>query len=96
MEPVDREGSVCSVCGDVAPKHLQYGAICCYSCRAFFRRGVAKEFPCSNDNKCFINKFTRTNCKKCRYARCLQVGMSDEVVVERLEKRRLKVESSAE
>ena len=27
----------CSVCGDVASEHLHYGAICCFSCRAFFR-----------------------------------------------------------
>ena len=27
----------CSVCGDAAASHLHYGAISCYSCRAFFR-----------------------------------------------------------
>ena len=27
----------CSVCGDAAATHLHYGAVSCYSCRAFFR-----------------------------------------------------------
>ena len=28
----------CWICGAAAADHLHYGAICCYSCRAFFRR----------------------------------------------------------
>ena len=35
-EPVALQAS-CSVCGDAAASHLHYGAISCYSCRAFFR-----------------------------------------------------------
>jgi hypothetical protein len=33
------------VCGDVANDHIHYGAIACYSCRAFFRRGVNANSP---------------------------------------------------
>ena len=32
----------CKVCGSPAPTHLNYGAIACFSCRAFFRRGRPK------------------------------------------------------
>ena len=35
----------CQVCGDVANDHMHYGAITCYSCRAFFRRGVHCQAP---------------------------------------------------
>ena len=29
--------ATCSICGDAAATHLHYGAVSCYSCRAFFR-----------------------------------------------------------
>ena len=31
----------CQICGDVANDHIHYGAKCCYSCRAFFRRSIS-------------------------------------------------------
>ena len=30
----------CPVCGDTAIAHFHYGGMCCYSCKAFFRRVV--------------------------------------------------------
>ena len=30
----------CPVCGDIAVAHFHYGGMCCYSCKAFFRRVV--------------------------------------------------------
>ena len=30
----------CPVCGDTAVAHFHYGGMCCYSCKAFFRRVV--------------------------------------------------------
>ena len=30
----------CPVCGDSAVPHFHYGGMCCYSCKAFFRRVV--------------------------------------------------------
>ena len=48
----------CQVCGDTANDHIHYGAIACYSCRAFFRRGVNSNAPyyCSQSKNCSINK----------------------------------------
>ena len=32
--------SECPICSEVCVNHLHYGGICCYSCKAFFRRSV--------------------------------------------------------
>ena len=68
---------VCQVCGDVANDHMHYGAIACYSCRAFFRRGVKSNAPyfCSQSQSCVINKQSRKHCQYCRFQKCLSIGM---------------------
>jgi len=80
----NREASLtaqCLICTGPAAAHQHYGAVCCYSCRAFFRRGITRNYACvRGDNLCQVNSITRTNCKRCRYARCLAVGMKPELV----------------
>jgi len=81
--------SVCSVCSSPAAPHLHYGAVSCYSCRAFFRRGQPKQVRCIfGHGQCQIGKQNRTNCKLCRYRRCLEVGMKPEKVDHYLNKRK--------
>jgi len=71
----------CLICNGPAAAHQHYGAVCCYSCRAFFRRGITRSYVCvRGDDLCQVNSITRTNCKRCRYARCLEVGMKPELV----------------
>ena len=67
----------CQVCGDIANDHMHYGAIACYSCRAFFRRGVKSNAPyfCSQSQSCTINKQSRKHCQYCRFQKCLSIGM---------------------
>ena len=59
--------------------HLHYGGICCYSCRAFFRRAhqATKEpnFQCKNGETCEITVKNRRKCQRCRYNKCLKIGM---------------------
>ena len=76
----------CQVCGDLANAHNHYGAIVCFSCRAFFRRGSNKgskaKFVCNNqDEKCEITVATRKRCLLCRYKKCLEVGMRPDWVM---------------
>jgi len=75
---------VCGVCGSPATDVQHYGATACYSCRAFFRRciGAGKEYRnCSRKtDRCVVDAVNRTNCKKCRFQKCLKVGMKPEKV----------------
>ena len=54
--------------------------IALFSCRAFFRRsiGFGKEFTkCARGtNFCVVDEVNRTNCKKCRFEKCLQVNLN--------------------
>ena len=75
-----RPVSDCHVCGDKAIAHLHYGGICCYSCKAFFRRAVQngkdKGYKCKASHECSVSVETRRSCQKCRFEKCLSVGMT--------------------
>ena len=74
----------CQVCGDAAATHSHYGAIICFSCRAFFRRSVVERraYQCVRwaQGACVVDSVTRTNCKRCRLDKCLRVGMKPQLV----------------
>merc|ERR1712242_439418 len=96
----------CQICGDVANDHIHYGAKCCYSCRALFRRSISggTKYNCVQSGNCVINKSTRRQCQACRLAKCFDNGMSDTWVMtetDKIEKKeaaevrkRLKLEAS--
>eukprot|EP00095_Tigriopus_kingsejongensis_P007212 snap_masked-scaffold1268_size51707-processed-gene-0.2 protein:Tk07212 transcript:snap_masked-scaffold1268_size51707-processed-gene-0.2-mRNA-1 annotation:"vitamin d3 receptor b-like" len=82
----------CKVCSDVANDHIHYGAIACYSCRAFFRRGVNANAPyyCSQNKSCSITKHTRKHCQYCRFQKCMAIGMRASWVMTEEDKREKK------
>ena len=49
----------CKVCFEPAAKHIHYGAVTCFSCRAFFRRSIQNQtceaYKCRKQGKCDIN-----------------------------------------
>ena len=71
----------CRICkSSKASKHSYYGASeICPSCRGFFMRAVQTQFYTLFDHnakvKCAIDSKNRKSCKKCRFEKCLQVGM---------------------
>lgn len=71
----------CRICkSSKASKHSYYGASeICPSCRGFFMRAVQTQFYTLFDHnakvKCAIDSKNRRSCKKCRFEKCLQVGM---------------------
>ena len=86
-------GASCRVCSSPAAPHLHYGAISCYSCRAFFRRGQPRQARCIvGGGGCVVTPLNRTSCKTCRYNTCLRVGMKPDRVDATLVKRREKEE----
>lgn len=84
---------VCQICFSKAktPKgfHNHYGATCCMSCKAFFRRcyqdageSKADSLRCQNDGKCDLKQIKRYECKQCRLAKCLEIGMKPQMVLQ--------------
>lgn len=87
------DGQVCVVCGDTATG-LHYRAITCEGCKGFFRRTSQRHisYVCKAVEKCEINKQTRNVCQRCRYLKCIEAGMSADLVLneeERVQKREL-------
>ncbi|XP_023340074.1 uncharacterized protein LOC111710243 [Eurytemora carolleeae] len=76
----------CPVCKDVAIAHFHYGGMCCYSCKAFFRRVVntskANKYKCRNgSNLCDVSLGNRRSCQACRYRKCVSAGMKPGLVL---------------
>lgn len=71
--------SNCHVCGDLAIAHMHYGGVCCYSCKAFFRRatqtGKDAVYKCKNEKDCPVTYTNRRACQYCRFHKCLAIGM---------------------
>ena len=78
--PLISETEKCQVCNAPAAKHVHYGAITCFSCRAFFRRSIqmdmSQAYSCRGQHNCPINPNTRKGCQKCRYDKCIKIGMN--------------------
>ena len=77
------EQECCRVCGGL-PSGNHFNSRSCEACRHFFRhtisRNLENEFQCKHDNSCKINTETRNDCQKCRFEKCLRVGMRRECI----------------
>uniref|UniRef100_A0A1I8G3M9 Nuclear receptor domain-containing protein n=2 Tax=Macrostomum lignano TaxID=282301 RepID=A0A1I8G3M9_9PLAT len=88
-----RDDKICGVCGDKA-LGFNFDAVSCESCKAFFRRNAVKgveAFKCPYSGACSIDVSNRRFCKRCRLAKCFDIGMKREYILteeEKLEKRK--------
>ncbi|CAI4226025.1 unnamed protein product [Auanema sp. JU1783] len=73
----------CPVCGDKVSGY-HYGLLTCESCKGFFKRTVQnkKQYQCSTDANCHVDKSCRKRCPKCRFDKCIRQGMKIEAVRE--------------
>jgi len=87
MDPSYGDCSVCSVRDLATGKH--YGAVTCYSCRAFFRRvPERKRHPrCKLQSSCSVRHDADKPCGGCRFEKCFSVGMQLELVLNEDEKK---------
>ena len=83
---MEKDCSVCLIKNVKVGKH--YGAVTCYSCRAFFRRSQDRKRPlrCKLSNSCEVGPDIGKSCPKCRYEKCLGVGMQPHLVLNEQEK----------
>ncbi|CAF4488423.1 unnamed protein product, partial [Rotaria sp. Silwood2] len=74
--------SLCKVC-DIDNAQLHYGALCCVSCKMFFRRNAHFDLnsrKCVSHGKCDITVKSRKTCRCCRLKKCFSVGMQIELL----------------
>eukprot|EP00095_Tigriopus_kingsejongensis_P005545 maker-scaffold131_size323982-snap-gene-1.6 protein:Tk05545 transcript:maker-scaffold131_size323982-snap-gene-1.6-mRNA-1 annotation:"oxysterols receptor lxr-alpha isoform 2" len=77
---------ICRVCVCITETYqLNYGVGPCFSSRAFFRRSVLngkfKRSKCKTNEDCAISGKNRKQCKRCRYRKCVKVGMDPDCVM---------------
>lgn len=72
----------CRICGDITLVHFNFNGLSCQSCKKFFRRNVdkIKEYKCQKNGKCLITKLTRKSCKRCRFDKCIEIGMRMDLI----------------
>ncbi|CAF0895849.1 unnamed protein product [Adineta steineri] len=74
--------SLCKVCGTEGAQ-IHYGALCCVSCKMFFRRNIQFDLDihqCVFNEKCDITINSRRACRYCRLQKCLAIGMQRELL----------------
>ncbi|XP_012935014.1 nuclear receptor ROR-gamma [Aplysia californica] len=71
----------CRVCGEQAAG-FHYGVNTCEACKGFFRRSLVRngDYECIGNGECVIGENRRKSCPKCRYLKCLAVGMSKDAI----------------
>ncbi len=79
---IDGIKALCVACQKPARGYRYYGVVVCNGCRAFFARSVKddtySDFICDQEaeaGQCLTNSKSYAICQKCRFDRCIEVGM---------------------
>lgn len=84
-------GSTCAICADKASGR-HYKVITCDGCKGFFRRSIRNNtsYTCRFQKQCVVSKNKRIQCKHCRLAKCINMGMRKDAVQNERDKIRVK------
>ena len=85
----------CQIC-NTEPKnetalHKHYGGRCCLRCKQFFKRAICGGTYIPQEKcipPCISSGKARSQCKSCRYQRCLMAGMDKDKVLTKAEDRK--------
>ncbi|CAC5385736.1 unnamed protein product [Mytilus coruscus] len=72
----------CRICEEKA-SGFHYGVNTCEACKGFFRRSIKRvtQYKCvESNNSCVIEPGKRNICPKCRFDKCVKVGMSKSAI----------------
>ncbi|CAB3398113.1 unnamed protein product [Caenorhabditis bovis] len=73
-----KDRKLCSVCNQLGDC-FHFGVVTCKACAAFFRRSIRmkldKTYTCKFDDSCVVKSGNRDKCKRCRFLKCVKVGM---------------------
>ncbi|GFN79355.1 nuclear hormone receptor e75 [Plakobranchus ocellatus] len=80
MNPINKKKKVlppCKVC-DAPAAGFHYGVNTCEACKGFFHRSLRfyKQYICEKNDACNIQHGRKKMCQKCRYDKCISVGMA--------------------
>lgn len=80
--PPEKDDHYCAICGDEAIG-VRYGVRACRPCEEFYHRIIYKDaaaimatLECSKDGHCYINSTNRSDCRYCRFKKCVEAGMN--------------------
>ncbi|GMS93579.1 hypothetical protein PENTCL1PPCAC_15755 [Pristionchus entomophagus] len=77
------EAAVCRICS--TPNYtINFGVDACRACSAFFKRVVlsGRQYSCrTGQRQCDLNRDAKFNCRRCRYDKCVAVGMRHDKVI---------------
>lgn len=77
---------VCRICGDRAIGY-NYDVLSCASCKSFFYRNINRSSICiTGRGDCSVSHEVHRKCAKCRFERCLTVGMRKDFVLSQQQK----------
>ena len=79
---IDTDTDKCRVCTTTKCVGIHYGSITCRNCAKFFVSHILNynSLKCKNNFNCNITFINKNKCSKCRYDKCVNIGMKKIII----------------